>query len=66
VVIARKLSYGSQSQEGAKTREIWTSILQTLKKREENPRAKLLEALSKLVENKDLDIAEELFGSSSG
>ena len=63
VVIARKMSYGSQSQEGAKTREIWTSVLQSLKKREENPRAKLLEALSKLVENKELDIAEELFGS---
>lgn len=66
VVIARKLSYGSQSQEGAKTREIWTSVLQSLKKREENPRGKLLEALSKLVENKELDIAEELFGSPVG
>jgi transposase len=29
VVIARKMSCGSQSEEGAKTREIWTSILQT-------------------------------------
>ncbi len=66
VVIARKLSYGSQSQEGAKTREIWMSVLQSLKKREENPRAKLLQALSKLVENKELDIAEELFGSPAG
>jgi transposase len=50
VVIARKMSYGSQSQEGAKTREIWTSVLQSLKKREENPRAKLLEGLSKLYQ----------------
>ena len=31
IVIARKMSYGSQSTEGAKTRETWTSILQTLK-----------------------------------
>ena len=62
VVIARKMSYGSQSEEGAKTREIWTSILQTLKKREENPRDKLIKALNKLSQNKDLDIAEELFG----
>ncbi len=30
--IARKMSYGSQSKEGAKTREIWTSILQNIEK----------------------------------
>lgn len=63
VVIARKTSYGSQSREGAKTRETWTSILQTLKKREQNPRDKLIEALNKLSQNKNLDIAGELFGS---
>jgi transposase len=66
VVIARKLSYGSQSEEGAKTREIWTSVLQTLKKREENPEVKLLEGLRKLVADKEFDIAEELFGSPVG
>jgi len=63
IVIARKMSYGSQSAEGAKTREIWTSILQSLKKREENPRDKLIETLNNLSQNKNLDIAEELFGS---
>ena len=63
VVIARKMSYGSQSTEGAKTRETWTSILQTLKKREENPRDKLVKALNKFSQTKDLDITEELFGS---
>lgn len=63
VVIARKTSYGSQSQAGAKTREIWTSILQSLKKRGENPRDKLIEALNKISHDKDLDIANELFGS---
>lgn len=63
VVIARKISYGSQSTEGAKTREIWTSILQSLKKREENPRDKLVNALNNLSRDKDLDIAEEIFGS---
>ncbi len=47
----------------SKTREIWTSILQTLKKRAENPRDKLVKVLNKLSQNKDLDIAEELFGS---
>lgn len=63
IVIARKISYGSQSEEGAKTREIWTSVLQSLKKREENPRDKLVTALNKLSQNENLDIAEELFGS---
>jgi transposase len=63
VVIARKLSYGSQSEEGAKTREIWTSVLQSLKKREGEPQAKLVEGLNRLVENPELDLAEELFGS---
>ena len=62
VVIARKLSFGSQSAAGAKTREIWTSILQSLKKREANGRAKLLTALSQLSQNPDLDIASVLFG----
>lgn len=63
VVIARKMSYGSQSREGAKTRETWTSVLQTLKKREANPRDKLVRALNKLSQNENLDIAKELFGS---
>ncbi len=63
VVIARKMSYGSQSAEGAKTRETWTSILQTLKKREANPRDKLVNAFNKLSQTKDLDITAELFGS---
>jgi hypothetical protein len=63
VVIARKVSYGSQSEEGAKRREIWTSVLQSLKKREGEPREKLVEVLNGLVENQELDIAKELFGS---
>lgn len=63
VVIARKMSFGSQSKEGAKTREIWTSILQTLKKRAENPRDKLIATLNQLSQNENLDITTELFGS---
>lgn len=62
IVIARKLSYGSQSTEGAKTREIWTSVLQSLKKREENPRDKLVATLNKLSQQENLDIGEDLFG----
>lgn len=62
-VIARKMSYGSQSQAGAKTREIWTSILLSLQKREENPRDKLVQTLNKLSHAANLDIATELFES---
>jgi hypothetical protein len=64
VVIARKLSYSSQSEEGAKRREIGTSVLQSLKKREGEPQEKLVEVLNGLVENPELDIAKELFGSA--
>lgn len=63
IVIARQMSYGSQSKEGAKTQETRTSILQTLKKREANPRDKLVEALKNLSHNENLDIAEALVGS---
>ena len=62
IVIARKISYGSQSEAGAETREIWTSVLASLKKREANPKAKLVEVLNKLSEDENFDIAEFLFG----
>ena len=64
IVIARKISYGSQSTEGAETREIWTSVLASLKKREANPREKLVEGLNKLAEDENFDIAEFLFGQT--
>ena len=40
-----------------------TSILQSLKKREKNPRDKLVKVLNNLSRNANLDIAVELFGS---
>jgi transposase len=64
IVIARKNSYGSQSDEGAETREIWTSVLASLKKREANPKEKLIEGLNKLSADEDFDLAEFLFGES--
>jgi transposase len=64
IVIARKISYGSQSEAGAETREIWTSVLASLAKREANPRAKLVEGLNKLAEDENFDIAEFLFGET--
>lgn len=36
-MIARKISYCSQSEEGAKTREIWTSVLESLKIKRNSP-----------------------------
>lgn len=62
IVIARKNSYGSQSDEGAETREIWTSVLASLKKREANPKEKLIEGLNKLSADENFDLAEFLFG----
>lgn len=64
IVMARKISHGSQSETGAETREIWTSVLESLKKREANPRGKLVEALNKLSADENFDIAEYLFGNS--
>jgi transposase len=61
-VIARKISYGSQSEKGAKTREIWTSVLESLKKREDDPRRKLVATLNKLNDDQELNLAQELFG----
>jgi hypothetical protein len=63
VVIARKMSFGSQSEEGAQTREIWTSVLQSLKKREAQPRDKLVSALNELSVNENYDLVAVLFGS---
>ena len=65
IVIARKNSYGSQSDEGAEMREIWTSVLASLKKREANPREKLVEGLNKLSADENFDLAEFLFGEST-
>lgn len=56
IVIARKNSYGSQSDEGAETREIWTSVLASLKKREANPKEKLIEGLNKLSADENFDL----------
>lgn len=63
IVIARKNSYGSQSDEGAETREIWTSALASLKKREANPKEKLIEGLNKWSADENFDLAEFLFGN---
>jgi hypothetical protein len=51
-VIARKVSFGSQSDAGAKTREVLTTLVQTLKKRVTDPEAHLKSVLDKLAANR--------------
>lgn len=63
LVIARKISFGSQSDAGAQTREILMSVLHTLKKRGRNPAAALQDALDQLARHPDLDPYPILFPS---
>jgi len=65
LVIARKVSFGSQSQEGARTRETLMSVLHTLKKRTPDVAGALKSALDKLAENPDLDLSKTLFNLDS-
>jgi transposase len=55
LVIARKVSFGSQSDAGAKTREILMSILFTLKQRFRDFQTRFKNALDRLAENPNLD-----------
>ena len=65
LVIARKLSFGSQSDEGAKTREILTTVLHTLKKRTADVTTTFQFALDKLAEQGDIDIHKAVFAFDS-
>lgn len=60
-VIARKVSFGSGSEEGAKTRSILTTVLHTLKKRYRDPTIKLKKALDMLAQDKNLNPVGLLF-----
>jgi len=62
LVVARKVSFGSQSATGARTRETLMSILHTLKKRHISPAAAVQTALDRLAENPSLDRCALLFG----
>ncbi|MBU1105376.1 MAG: IS66 family transposase [Candidatus Riflebacteria bacterium] len=53
-VVARKVSFGSASQEGAKTRGVLTSIFHTLKKRTRDPSAKFKQTLDLVAGNEKL------------
>jgi hypothetical protein len=64
-VIARKVSHGSQAEEGAKTREVLMSVMQTLKKRVGDPRQKFKEVLDKMASNRQLKIEDLLIQTDS-
>ena len=67
VVLARKVSFGSQSEQGAKTRSILMSVLHTAKKRlpkGQSLQAWLLQALNALAINPKIDIMSLLPNSS--
>ena len=64
-VIARKVSFGSQAEEGAKTREVLMSLIHTLKKREQNPRRKFKEMLDRISQDSKLKVTQLLYETDS-
>lgn len=65
-VLARKVSFGSQSAAGAKMRETWMSVLHSLRKRAAHPAEKLVEALNRKAQEPHVNLAAELFGLDTG
>jgi hypothetical protein len=65
-VLARKVSFGSQSVAGAKMRETWMSVLHSLRKRAAQPAEKLVEVLNHKAQEPDLDVAAALFSLDTG
>ena len=62
LVIARKISFGSQSDRGLRTREILMTVLNTLAKRTDDVVGALTRTLDAIVDNPELDVAAYLFG----
>jgi hypothetical protein len=65
LVIARKVSFGSQSEAGAHTREVLMSVLHTLRKRTDNVTAAFQRALDRVVEDPTTDLYKLLFRCDS-
>jgi transposase len=65
LVIARKISFGSQSDSGARTREILMTVLHTLKKRTPDVTVAFKSALDKLAEQSDIDPYRAVFSFDS-
>jgi transposase len=64
LVIARKISFGSQSEQGLKTREVLMSVLHTLRKRSDDVFVAFTQALDSLAINPKQNPYELLFNSS--
>jgi hypothetical protein len=64
LVIARKISFGSQSEQGLKTREVLMSVLHTLRKRTKDVFAPLTRALDSMATDAKQDPYDLLFNSS--
>jgi transposase len=64
LVIARKISFGSQSEQGALTREILMSVLHTLRKRTKDVFGVFKRALDTMAEDEKRDPYKLLFDSS--
>jgi transposase len=65
LVIARKVSFGSQSDAGAATRETLMSVLLTLQKQNADPLAALTATLDALAAHPQADVYNLLFGSNT-
>jgi transposase len=61
LVIARKISFGSQSEKGARTREVLMSVLHTLRKRGGDTTARFAHALDHLAADAALSPYDALF-----
>jgi transposase len=64
LVIARKISFGSQSEQGARTRETLMSVLHTLRKRTKDVFDTFKRALDALAQDETCDPYKRLFDSS--
>ncbi len=61
LVIARKISFGTQSARGSRTRTVIMSVLHSLKKQGRDPVARLAEAIRAKADNPDVNLADFLF-----
>ena len=65
LVIARKISFGSQSEAGARTREVLMSVLHTSRKRTDDVTAAFHHALDRLVQEPATNLYKLLFRCDS-
>ena len=61
LVVARKVCFGSQSEQGLKTRETLMSVIDTLRLRFENPVKRLSDVLDALGRNPKSDVVALLW-----